>query len=150
MAIAPGSGATFPLGITAQLPRRLNLSAAHRLTEPGQVAFQTTGVALLFLVLPLRHVSLNADAGATLATLMAAGGLALAGGLLFSGKSGWCTGPCPVHPVEKLYGQRPALTVWNAHCSECIRCTAIAPIQRRPWSPSLARATRHGMCRDGC
>ena len=25
-----------------------------------------------------------------------------------------------------------------------------APIQRRPWSPSLARATWHGMCRDGC
>lgn len=140
MAVAPGLWRNLcPLGITAQLPRNLGISAARRLTERGQVAMQTTGVALLFVILPLRHVSLNADAGATLATLLVAGGAALAGGLLFSGKSGWCTGPCPVHAVEKLYGQRPPASIWNAHCRECVRCTAICPDSTKAMEPLIGK-----------
>jgi ferredoxin len=135
-AIAPGLWRNIcPLGTTSQLPRHFGVSLARPLPERWQRAFQTIALALLLLVVPLRHVSFNQDASATLTALVVLGGLALTAGFLFEGKSGWCAGLCPVHPVEKLYGQEPAFSVSNAHCDECARCTAICPDSTRAIHP---------------
>ena len=47
-------------------------------------------------------------------------------GFFVEWKSGWCSGMCPVHPVEKLYGH-PAQKVQNAQCAPCKHCVAICP-----------------------
>jgi hypothetical protein len=136
MAIAPGYWRNLcPLATTSQLARRFRVSAAYQLSASWQIVFQVTGLGLLLVLVPLRHVSLNHNALATLTALLVAGGLALAAGALFAGKSGWCSGLCPVHPVEKLYGQAPWWTANNAHCDRCIRCTAICPDSTRAMSP---------------
>jgi hypothetical protein len=136
MAIAPGWWRNLcPLATTSQLARRFRVSAAYQLTPTRQIVFHVTGLALFLVLVPLRHVSLNANALATLTALLIAGGMAAVAGLLFAGKSGWCSGVCPVHPVEKLYGQSPYGTVANAHCERCIRCTAICPDSTKAMSP---------------
>jgi hypothetical protein len=136
MAIAPGWWRNLcPLATTSQLARRFHVSAAYQPSAAWQIAFQVTGVALFLVLVPLRHVSLNVNALSTLTALLLAGGMAAVAGLLFAGKSGWCSGVCPVHAVEKLYGQMPYGTAHNAHCERCIRCTAICPDSTKAMSP---------------
>jgi nitrite reductase (NADH) large subunit len=49
--------------------------------------------------------------------------LAFLGGVVFKGKSGWCTQFCPMLQVERFYGQSPLLVVRNSHCRPCVGCT---------------------------
>ena len=128
LAIAPGLWRNIcPLGTTAQLPRRMRISFELRPSARLQTGFMVGGIAALLLIVPLRHVSFNNDAQTTLTALIVLGALAFVAGIVTLGKSGWCTGLCPVHPVEKLYGQEPALSITNAHCSQCLGCVARCP-----------------------
>ncbi len=137
VAIAPGIWRNVcPLGTTSQLARHLGLSRRVRLGRVWQGRLALIGVSLLFAIVPLRHVMLNTSGLATLAVLVFLGIIAIFMGFTFEGKSGWCSGMCPVHPVEKLYGQRPALTVPNAHCSECTRCAPVCPDSTGGMGPS--------------
>jgi hypothetical protein len=43
-------------------------------------------------------------------------------GMLFKGKSGWCSSICPLLPVQRIYGQTPFLLVANTHCPPCVGC----------------------------
>jgi len=113
-----------PLGSTALFPGHIGFSPRLRLSSKWQTWLNLIGVILLFLVMPFRHVLLNASGFATATTLMLIAIGALVLGWLFEGKSGWCSGACPVFQVEKLYGSDPALTVQNAHCSHCERCVS--------------------------
>ncbi|MFE3189703.1 FAD-dependent oxidoreductase [Nocardia sp. NPDC059240] len=58
-------------------------------------------------------------AGIVLAAVLAA---AFAGGLLYQGKSGWCSTICPLFALQRAYGQTPFVTVRNAHCRPCVGC----------------------------
>ncbi len=116
-----------PLGSTALWARHMGLSRARRLSKAAQGWLALLGLALLLLIVPLRHLVLDTNGPVTGVILIAVGLLAAGMGFVFEWKSGWCSGPCPVHPVEKLYGSRPALTVPNAHCSPCQMCTAVCP-----------------------
>ena len=49
--------------------------------------------------------------------------LAFLGGVIFKGKSGWCSQFCPMLQVERFYGQSPLLVVRNSHCRPCVGCT---------------------------
>ena len=40
-------------------------------------------------------------------------GGALLGGIVFKGKSGWCSSICPMLPVQRIYGQTPFKAVGN-------------------------------------
>ena len=57
--------------------------------------------------------------------------LAIAGGLAFDAKAGFCNAICPVLPVERLYGQSPLVRIGNPRCSSCTAC-APACIDRSP------------------
>jgi len=81
------------------------------------------GIVLLAVMVPARRFLFNVDATALGVTVVAVCGLAIAGGLLFDMKGGFCNALCPVLPVERLYGQRPLLTVPNARCIPCTVCT---------------------------
>lgn len=81
------------------------------------------GIALLAVMVPARRFLLNVDATALGITVIAVCLLAIVGGILFDMKAGFCNALCPVLPVERLYGQRPLLTVPNARCIPCTVCT---------------------------
>lgn len=125
LVFAPGLWRNIcPLASVTLLPRRLGLSQRRELSIQAQHRLAWTGVALLFLMVPLRHVVMDLNGPSTALAIAA---LAVAGvllGLRYEWKSGWCSGSCPIHPVEKLYGTAPAWTPANAHCTACERCVA--------------------------
>ncbi len=116
-----------PLAWVALLPARLGIGW-DRPSSPRQRAwFARIGVVLLLAIIPLRHVVLDLNGPATAALLAGAVFAAVGMGLLFRQKSGWCSGVCPIHPVERLYGVAPAVAVANAHCGACRTCVAPCP-----------------------
>lgn len=116
-----------PLGSTSLLARHLGRSRRIKLPVIWQRVLTLVGVFTLLLIVPLRHVFLDLDGPATAACIALLALAAIGMGLLFEWKSGWCSGLCPVHPVEKLYGSNPIISVPNAHCHSCQRCVSPCP-----------------------
>jgi nitrite reductase (NADH) large subunit len=112
-----------PIAVIHQLPRRLGFGGIRRLAGFAPRWSAVVAMVGLFLIVPLRHVALNQQAPPLVLLLVGILGMALLGGILFQGKSGWCSTVCPVGPVERLYGQEPLLSVDHAHCGSCLRCT---------------------------
>lgn len=81
------------------------------------------GIALLFLMVPARRFLFNENGAALAATIAAVAALALAAGMLFARRAGFCNSICPVLPVEKLYGQYPLVPMHSARCAACSLCT---------------------------
>jgi hypothetical protein len=116
-----------PLASVALFPHHFNFSKRRRLSLKWQGRLALGSVVLLFVIVPARHLILNNDAVATAITLAFLGSVALVGGFFFDVKSAWCAGLCPVHPVEKLYGQNVGYTPPNAHCGACHNCVIPCP-----------------------
>lgn len=121
--VAPGVWRnSCPLAATNQLPRRAGFGRA----KPPPAWLRNGGFVVavgLFLVLvPTRRVLFDHSGPATALLLAGVMAGALAGGLLFRGKSGWCSSVCPLLPVQRLYGQTPFVTVPNSHCRPCVGC----------------------------
>lgn len=95
-------------------------------------ATAVVGILLFLLLVPARRFLFNAHGTALAAAIAAVGGVAVAAGFAFQRKSGFCNTICPVHPVERLYGQRPLLPVANMRCIPCINCTSRGCIDRSP------------------
>ena len=128
LAFAPGLWRNIcPLASTALFPRHMGWSRRWRLGERTQGILALIGVVALLLIVPLRHVVMDLDGPATALALAALAAVAVTMGFLSEWKSGWCSGLCPVHPVEKLYGRQPAVVIPNAHCDMCHRCVAPCP-----------------------
>jgi len=94
---------------------------------------------LLYLLVPLRHAFFNTNGPATAALLTFLSALAIYTGFRFEWKSAWCSGLCPVHPVEKLYGIKPAITLPNAHCGNCMNCVVPCPDSTPGMNPAAGR-----------
>jgi len=142
LVVAPGLWRNVcPLGSAALFPRHMGWSARRRLSVPMQGWLALTGLVLLLAIVPLRHAALNTEGPLTGAILVGVGLLAVGMGLAFEWKSGWCSGICPVHPVEKLYGARPAISPPNAHCTQCHRCSAVCPDSTPNMTPLIAPGT---------
>jgi hypothetical protein len=95
------------------------------------------GAILLMVLVSARRLVFNTDGPALAAVIVPVALLALAGGVFFERKAGFCNSICPVLPVERLYGQSPLLTLPNVRCPSCIGCTEQGCLDR-----SLAHATR--------
>jgi hypothetical protein len=83
-----------------------------------------TGIVLLAVMVPARRFLFNSDGPVLAAVIAAVALLALVAGLVFDKKAGFCSGICPVLPVERLYGQSPLGQVSNPRCTPCTLCTA--------------------------
>lgn len=126
-----------PIAVVHQLPVVARMGGERRLSQrAARWAPVAAGVAFL-LIVPLRHAVFNEHGPALAAFVLAVLSVSLAGGLLFAGKSGWCSTFCPVGPVEKLYGQRPLVDLPHAHCTECVGCTG--PCFDRDGAPAIVR-----------
>jgi hypothetical protein len=88
----------------------------------GVAAVSGIGIALLAIMVPARRFLFNSE-GPVLAWVIAAVALlALGLGLIFEKRAGFCSGICPVLPVERLYGQSPLTLVANPRCRPCTLC----------------------------
>lgn len=140
--IAPGLWRNVcPLGSTALFGRHMGWTSQRRVPLVWQGRFGLIGVAILFTVVPLRHVVLDTSGHATAFALGIVGLLSVVVSSQFRWKSAWCSGMCPVHPVERLYGAEPIASFANAHCHECEACVAPCPDSTPGVSPTSPRPT---------
>ena len=130
-----------PLATTNLLPRRLGWSRQRR-PSPRQSGLLGLGAVLaLYAIVPLRHLVFNHDGRATALLLVAVGVASTTLGLVYDWKSAWCSGLCPVGPVERLYGGNVALTVVNAQCVECANCSRPCPDATPNFHPGVSGRT---------
>lgn len=117
-----------PFAILQSLPRRFDFSREKRLTHDQTDYLRTLGWALLFILVPARHLLFNHNATALLLTTLALAAVVFVCGLAFKGLSAWCMGFCPIRPVEMMYGQfthekhRPEIcTICDSCNDDCSR-----------------------------
>ena len=112
-----------PLATANQLPRMLGISL--NLSAPEAVARYASilGTLALFVLIPARHLYFNQNLEALQLMLVSAAVLAMFGGFILKGKSGWCGSFCPLMPIQRLYGHTPVVVVSNTHCKTCVGCS---------------------------
>lgn len=136
--IAPGLWRNIcPLATLSLLPRLTGKSFQYSMNRKLTVQLTTLSIIVLLLILPFRHISLDTSGLSTSIMLMLAAILALSMGTLYKWRSGWCTTLCPIHPVERLYGLAPALSLSNARCNHCNRCTSPCPDSTPNMTPAV-------------
>ena len=116
-----------PLGSVSLIGRHLGWSKKRRVSRDVQGKFTLFGVLVLLVVIPMRHLFLNTNGPATALLLFILAITAFISGLIYDWKSAWCSGLCPVHQVEKLYGIKGIISLPNAHCQHCHNCTIPCP-----------------------
>jgi nitrite reductase (NADH) large subunit len=112
-----------PLAAVNQFPRRTG--ATFAITAPAwwKEYAPVFGMFALLTAVAARPFFFNTNAIATAALIGGAFVFAFIGGVVFKGKSGWCSSICPLLPVQRLYGQTPFVTIPNSHCRPCVGCT---------------------------
>jgi NADPH-dependent 2,4-dienoyl-CoA reductase/sulfur reductase-like enzyme/ferredoxin len=121
--VAPGLWRNLcPLAATNQLPRLGGFTRGIAQSERARELAYPIGIALFFALVVGRKLLFDDSAEATSILVIGALAGAFAGGLVFKGKSGWCSSICPLLPVQRLYGQTPFVTVPNTHCQPCVGC----------------------------
>ncbi len=112
-----------PLAASNQAPRVLGFTRA--LTPPDWLRRRgyVIAVVLFFGITGARLAIFNASGTATGILLSITIVNALIAGVLFKGKSGWCSSTCPLLPLQRVYGQTPFAKVPNSHCQPCVGCT---------------------------
>ncbi len=130
-----------PLATTNLLPRHLGLSQRKKLTIKQVGILNLIAVVALYIIVPLRHAIFNNNGIATgiMLIIMAVIGVSL--GFIYEWKSAWCSGLCPVHPVEKLYGANVLMSMPNANCDNCQNCVIPCPDSTPNLTPTSATKT---------
>jgi len=143
--IAPGAWRNVcPMASISLLPHKLGLSQRRKPSKQTSARFFALASAALFVIVPLRHTVFDNNADATACLLIAASLMAFALGLRFDMRSAWCNALCPIHPVERLYGQAPAFAPANMRCPSCSGCSSPCPDSSRLSNPVQAFTTAPG------
>ncbi|WP_051709644.1 FAD-dependent oxidoreductase [Andreprevotia chitinilytica] len=122
--IAPGLWRNVcPMAALNQTPRLFGFTQGRAHTTKIREYSYVVGIALFLLLVSSRKTLF--DHSGLASGLLIMGGLvgAFTGGVLFKGKSGWCSSICPMLPVQRIYGQTPFVLIRNAHCQPCVGCT---------------------------
>jgi len=112
-----------PLAASNQTPRLLRFTRGLTIPPWYREYAPVVGMAAFILLVASRKPLLNTSGVATAVLIGASLAGALLGGVVFKGKSGWCSSICPLLPVQRIYGQTPFATVPNSHCQPCVGCT---------------------------
>ncbi|HEU0317041.1 MAG TPA: hypothetical protein VFR49_06910 [Solirubrobacteraceae bacterium] len=112
----------LPDGHLNQLPRVFGFTQGRSLPPWLRRHGYMVGVAFYLAFISMRAPVFDHDGPALAALMFVALACAFAGGVLYKGKSGWCGTICPLLPIQKLYGQTPAVVIPNAHCPTCVGC----------------------------
>ncbi|MCC6465769.1 MAG: hypothetical protein IT463_10555 [Planctomycetes bacterium] len=145
LALAPGIWRNVcPMATVSMLPRKLGYSEQTRVSHLTQGRLLLGAVALLVVIVPLRKVVLDQIGLATAITLATVALMSAVLGLVFNSKAAWCSGLCPVYPVEMLYGSRPLLRTPNTQCGLCTHCVAPCRDSHPEITPMTANRTPPG------
>jgi nitrite reductase (NADH) large subunit len=121
--IAPGLWRNLcPLAASNQTPRVLGLTRGLTIPDWLKEYGYVIGISLFLVLASLRKLGLDDSGPPSALLLLGAMGAAFAGGLVFKGKSGWCSTMCPLLPLQRIYGQTPFALVGNSHCQPCVGC----------------------------
>lgn len=143
LVVAPGLWRNLcPMATLSLLPRYLCISYEIMLPRRWAALLSLMSVLALVMIVPLRHLVLDVSGPWTALMLLLAALIAFSLGIAFEWRSGWCTSLCPIHPVEKLYGFAPALTVGNARCQSCCKCTTPCPDSTQSMTPLVTGPSR--------
>jgi hypothetical protein len=116
-----------PLATTALIPDRFGFSMNRTLSNKQRNILNLVGGVALLLIIPLRHVIFNRSGVDTALLIITISVIAFSVGLIYERKSGWCSGACPIHGVERLYGSGVAFSLPNAQCNDCVKCSIPCP-----------------------
>ncbi len=116
-----------PIASISLFPRHMGFSKKIKLSTLQVDKLNLIGIIILFLIVPLRHALFNTDGFATALLLISLSCTAFVLSLFFDWKSAWCSGLCPIYPVEKLYGINNKISFPNAHCDKCYNCVSPCP-----------------------
>jgi nitrite reductase (NADH) large subunit len=122
--VAPGVWRNVcPLAAANQTPRLFGFSRA--LTRPQwlQEYSYVIGIVLFLGLASSRKLIFETNGLATGLLLLCVIGAAFTMGVIFKGKSGWCSSICPLLPIQRIYGQTPFIPSRNSHCKPCVGCT---------------------------
>ncbi len=121
--VAPGLWRNVcPMAASNQMPRVLGVGGTRAVPEWLRKRGYLIAVAGFLGIAGARLAGLDHNGAAMGAVLVAVIVTAVAGGLVFKGKSGWCSSICPLLPLQRVYGQTPFVTVPNSHCTSCVGC----------------------------
>jgi Fe-S-cluster-containing hydrogenase component 2 len=141
--VAPGLWRNIcPMATFSLLPRNLKLSRQGIPQRRLAALLSAAGLVALLLIVPLRHLSLNTNGQMTALMLSLSAAVAFWMGTRFEWRSGWCNSLCPIHPAEKLYGLSPAITLFNARCNTCKKCTSPCPDSTRSMNAAITGPTQ--------
>jgi len=132
-----------PLATTTLLPRHFGLSKKRKLTFSQIGKLNLIGVVFLYLIVPVRHMLFDASGLATALLIAFLVVVGLVTGFFFDWKSAWCSGLCPVHSVEKLYGSNVLASPANAHCTACVNCVTPCPDSTPNYHPVVTQKTMY-------
>jgi nitrite reductase (NADH) large subunit len=122
--VAPGLWRNIcPLAAANQVPRVLGFTRGLTAPEWFRRRAFVVAMVLFFGIAGARLAVFNGSGPATGVLLAVVIAAAFLGGLLFKGKSGWCSQICPLLPLQRVYGQTPFVRVPNSHCRPCVACT---------------------------
>ncbi len=122
--IAPGFWRnTCPIASLSQLPRITGFGGKKRLPQWLVTHSGLISLSLFILIVSSRKIFFNEDATALASLIIGFFIMAIFMGLIYQGKSGWCTNFCPMFPVERLYGQTAFVEMTHNHCQPCVGCT---------------------------
>ena len=128
-----------PLATINLLPRHLGISKRKIMTPELQAKLGLISVLALYIIVPLRHAIFNTNGQATAILIFSMIVLGLWMGSRYEWKSAWCSTLCPVHPVERLYGNNVFGAVGNAHCDKCQNCVVPCPDSTPNMNPRLVK-----------
>lgn len=130
-----------PLATTTLFPRHIGLWKRKKLSITSQAKFNLIGILALCLIVPLRHAIFNTNGLATAILIISLAVFAVIIASVYEWKSAWCSGLCPIYPVEKLYGSKVLLSVPNAHCHQCMNCSLPCPDSTPGIHPNFVKKT---------
>ncbi len=128
-----------PLASVNLLPRHFGFSKGRIMSASTQAKLGLISVLLLYFIVPLRHAVFNTNGHATAWLLFGMTITGLIMGTQFEWKSAWCSTLCPIHPVERLYGNNVLGAVKNAHCAECMNCVLPCPDSTPNMNPRVVK-----------
>ncbi len=123
LVIAPGLWRQVcPMATMNQIPRLAGWQRPRDLPHWAKASAFGIAVALFVGAVSLRVPLLNHAGPVVGLGVIGVLLLALAGGMAFKGRSGWCGTFCPLAPIQRTYGQAPLFVVKNGYCEPCVGC----------------------------
>jgi len=111
-----------PFATANQIPRLVGFTRARTLSPRVAGVAYAIGITLFLGLASLRQVVFNTSGPAAAVLLIGLIAFAFTGGVVFKGRSGWCSTFCPLLPVQRVYAQTPAIVVPNTFCKPCVGC----------------------------